>query len=108
MTQVADKEVFISSVWWRDNEPFVRTVGNDKGKVKQAAMNAIHDAAQTAFDDSEPDEDKQVEDFEQDIRWSGVHAMFLSDIVTEREIPSLQPDYDDLVSGSANALLYLD
>jgi hypothetical protein len=103
---VKDVTVFVAACWWRDNDPFTRIVGNDAHKVRTAAMSAMRDAAKDALQ-GDSDEDTTIETYLDELCWSGVHQFSLTDLVKDSEIPQLQPDYDELVSGDKDAILYL-
>jgi hypothetical protein len=100
--QISTYRVYVTAIWWTDSDPFVRIVGNDRLAVRNAAMRAMADAASEAADETD-DEDAMMDR----LHWNGVGTMNLSDVIAAWEVPSLEPEYSDLLSGDKDALVYV-
>lgn len=85
--------VYVASAWWRDNDSFCTVVGNSRSLVEKTIFKAMRNAAIDAYNSSEPEDNKRVRDYMDDIAWSGVNAFAFDAIVPERIIRQYEESY---------------
>jgi hypothetical protein len=66
------RTVFVASAWWRDCEPFVGVVALEQEDAERKIKEAVEEAAEEAFQNSEPEDDRTKDDYLNDICHSGV------------------------------------
>ncbi len=69
--------VYSAAIWWRNCDPFLQVVGIDAAEVEKTALDAMNDAVEEAYEDSEPEDERTADDYADDICWSGVCAFAL-------------------------------
>lgn len=67
-----DVMLYVGSAWWRDCDPFVRVVAATAEACEKALREAMHDAADGAYFGADEDETRDMDDYLDDIAWSGV------------------------------------
>ena len=84
--------VYSAAAWWRDNDPSMQVVALDARTAKKLIGELIDEAAERAYDDESYD---SVEEAQDAIAWSGVHAFALGDLAKGRELAEAIPDLED-------------
>lgn len=104
--QVKEMKVYVTAIWWTDCDPLLRIIGNDADTVRKAAEEAMSQEARDCIT-GDADHEYTFEEAYQQIHWNGIGSMNLKDVIAAYEIPSLEPDYTNLLSGDKDALLYI-
>jgi len=76
--------VYSAAAWWRDSDPFTSVVALDKKRAEDLIEESMQEEADRAAD-SDDEGGRTVEDFLDDIRWSGVHAEKLGTLAPDDE-----------------------
>jgi len=79
------KMVYIASAWWDDCDPFVGVVALESDDCGKKIEEAIREAAEEAFNNSEPEDSRTVDDYLSTIQWSGVWPEPLSNLKLSSE-----------------------
>ena len=69
-----DVTLYVGSAWWRDCDPFVRVVATTAEGAAEALDKAMVEATEDAAESDDDDEARAVDDYLDDIAWSGVSA----------------------------------
>jgi hypothetical protein len=109
-------KVYVASAWWRDCDAFASVVANSAKVCERKIMQAMRDAATDAFNHSEPEDERTVDDYMEDIAWSGVSLERLEDVMASWELDRYFAgvasdidacDMDALLSGDKTAYVWL-
>jgi len=63
-------KVYVASAWWRDCDPFVSVVSTNKTRAADLIREEMAEEAEHAYGGD--DEDKDLEDYLDEMAWSGV------------------------------------
>jgi len=114
--EMRQRKVYVAACWWRDCDAFASVAANSAKVCERKIMQAMRDAAVDAYNQSEPEDEKTVDDYLEDLCWSGVSLESLEDVVPHWELDRYFAhvaadidacDMDSLLSGDADAYVWL-
>jgi hypothetical protein len=77
----SDRKVYAASAWWENSDPFITVVGFDPKRVSFEIDRYLDNYMEEQLRND--DNFSSIEEIESQIKWSGVHAYNLSDIVPD-------------------------
>ena len=90
-------KVYVATIWWADSDPLITIVTKSQNKTKKLALQYMKKESKDAYDNDDFD---SLTDAQDSIRWGGVHAFDLKDLVKGRE-------YTEAVADLKTGVAYL-
>ena len=110
--------VWVATAWWRDCDPFASVATNTAEEAERLINRAIRDAATDAYNSSEPDDTRTVEQWAEEIAWSGCNQFRLAEVVSDSELDRYfagvacasfdHTEMDALLHGEKDASIWLE
>ena len=85
----SNTKVYSAAAWWRDSDPSMQVIALDEGVCKKQIKELMKEEAEHVFEHDSAYDNGRFEDADDalnGIAWSGVHAVSLGSLVSDREL----------------------